>query len=121
MTRIYLYAAALAAICLAGWYAHHTIWQAGYDARSAEINAQVIQEREATQQARVAADLARSPIIVHGHQSLSEIHLQTTDAVQYVTKIVHDAPSPAQCVADTRVLRSTQAAIDAANATADQL
>lgn len=123
--RIY---AAIAALLLASagvWYVHHkwydAIYQDGYRAKTAEVERDAASAAAKAQTRTVAADAGAKAVTDKGNAQVADNRQATHETVRTITQIVHDKPSPVQCVADPASLHALQSAASAANRTASEL
>lgn len=118
MIRVYIGIALAVLLGLGGWWLHHTAYDAGYAAHVAEVNAAVVKAAAAHQAQVVAADKAQVEVTNAGAAQTAQTKDRIVETVRTITKVVHDTPAPAECVAAPDGVRALTDAVARANAAA---
>jgi hypothetical protein len=118
MIRVYLAIALAASLLLGGWYLHHRWFDAGYQAKSAEVDAQNAKAAKKAQTRTVAADAGAKAATDAGQVKIAANAQATHETVRIVTQYIHDHPSPVACVVQPDSLHALQRAASTANSAA---
>ena len=118
MIRVYIGIALAALLGLGGWWLHHTAYDAGYAAHVAEVNAAAVKAAAKHQAQVVVADKAQAAVTDAGAAQTADTKDATAETVRVITRIVHDTPAPAECVAAPDGVRALADAVARANAAA---
>lgn len=119
--RLYAYAAALLLAVAGIWYYGHTRYNAGVAHELQIVTTQAIASAAEAQTRTVAADAGAKAATDAGQAQIAQAAQETHDTIRIVTRVVHDKPSPAVCVAEPDVMHALRAAAESANRAAGEL